>query len=177
MEYLLIETDEENPIPYAINKNRAVDIRMITREGFDGLSKWNLVEMELPMEFFFPDLLCRPCVMVSEEMVKTILIYHPETLYRGVKLWERKSGTNASYFIPLLEEIPCLSERTQYNSTGNRIEKPVLDKSKIGDAAVFKIKTLTETALWGERILWRVSFAGGSGESEWKRWRASRGVL
>lgn len=149
MEYLLIETDEENPIPYAINKNRAVDIRMITREGFDGLSKWNLVEMELPMEFFFPDLLCRPCVMVSEEMVKTILIYHPETLYRGVKLWERKSGTNASYFIPLLEEIPCLSERTQYNSTGNRIGKPVLDKSKIGDAAVFKIKNFDRNCIVG----------------------------
>lgn len=74
---------------------------------------------------------------------------NPETLYRGVKLWERKSGTNASYFIPLLEEIPCLSERTQYNSTGNRIVKPVLDKSKIGEAAVFKIKNFDRNCIVG----------------------------
>lgn len=149
MEYLLIETDEKNHIPYGINKNRAIDIRMITKEGFDRLSKWNLVEMELPMEYFFPDLLCRPFVMVSEEMIKTILIYQPENLYRGVKLWQRKSGTNASYFIPLLDELPCLSERTQYNSAGNRILKPILDKSKTGDLAVFRIKGFDKSSIVG----------------------------
>ena len=31
MEYFLIETDELNPNPYLINKNRAIDIRMLTR--------------------------------------------------------------------------------------------------------------------------------------------------
>ena len=77
------------------------------------------------------------------------LIYQPETSYRGVKLWQRKSGTNASYFIPLLDELPCLSERTQYNSAGNRILKPILDKSKTGDLAVFRIKGFDKSSIVG----------------------------
>jgi len=149
MEYLLIETDEKNRIPYGINKNRAVDSRMLTKEEIGRMSMWNIVEMELPMEFFFPNLLCRPFVMVSDTIIKTIRMYQPEAIYRGIKLWHRESGTNASYFIPILDEIACLSEQTQYNSVGNRIVKPVLDKSKIGDTAVFKIKDYDKSCLIG----------------------------
>ena len=33
MKYFLIGTDEKNRNPYNINKNRALDIRKLTREG------------------------------------------------------------------------------------------------------------------------------------------------
>ena len=149
MEYLLIETDEKNRIPYGINKNRAIDIRILTKEEIVRLNMWNVVEMELPMEVFFPDLLCRPFLMVSDTMIKTILMYQPETIYRGIKLWHRESGANASYFIPILDEIACLSEQTQYNAVRNRIVKPVLDKRKIGDLAVFRIKEYGKSCIVG----------------------------
>ena len=66
MEYFLIETDELNPNPYLINKNRAIDIRMLTREKIDQLPRWNMLEMNFPEEGFFPDLLCDPCTLVSK---------------------------------------------------------------------------------------------------------------
>ncbi len=149
MKYFLIETDEKNRIPYNINKNRAIDLRLLTKEDIDRLSMWNVVEMELPMEVFFPDLICSPFVMVSDTIMKTILMYHPDILYRGIKLWHKESGTNASYFISILDEIECLSEETQYNSVGNRIEKPILSQKKIGEAAVFKISGYDKKCIVG----------------------------
>ena len=63
MKYFLIGTDEKNKIPYNINKNRAIDIRTLTREEIDTLPMWNIMEMELPDEGFFPDLLrCLPLI-------------------------------------------------------------------------------------------------------------------
>lgn len=149
MKYFLMETNEKNRIPYNINKNRAIDIRMLTKEGINGLKMWNVVEMEIPMEVFFPDLICRPFVMVSDIIMQTIMMYDPEITYRGLKLWHRESGINASYFIPLLDEIECLSEQTQYNVTGNRIVEPILNRKEIGDAAVFRIKDYDKSCIVG----------------------------
>lgn len=149
MKYFLMETNEKNRIPYNINKNRAIDIRMLTKEGINGLKMWNVVEMEIPMEVFFPDLICRPFVMVSDTIMQTIMMYDPEITYRGLKLWHRESGINASYFIPLLDEIECLSEQTRYNVTGNRIVEPMLSLDEIGDAAVFRIKDYDKSCIVG----------------------------
>lgn len=77
------------------------------------------------------------------------MMYDPEITYRGIKLWHRESGTNASYFIPLLDEIACLSEQTRYNVTGNRIVEPILSRKEIGEAAVFTIKGYDKKCIVG----------------------------
>ena len=96
MEYFLIETDERNPNPYLINKNRAIDIRMLTREKIDQLPRWNMLEMNFPEEGFFPDLLCSPCTLVSKTVMEVIHMYHPNVPYIGAKLWDKQSGANAT---------------------------------------------------------------------------------
>ena len=59
MKYFFLETDEGNKIPYAINKNRAIDIRYLTKEGLSRLPVWTIVRMVFPEEGFFPDILCQ----------------------------------------------------------------------------------------------------------------------
>lgn len=140
MDFFLIEEEEGNRIPYNINKNRVIDIRLLTRESYQKIPTWSVVEMEFPAEGFCPDLLCRPFVLVSKGFMETTVMYDPDIPYRSVKLWDRKSGMNGTYFIPLLEEIECTSERTTYNKVGNRITELVLDYEKIRDRVVFKIE-------------------------------------
>lgn len=149
MEYFLIETNEKNKIPYKINKNRAIDIRLLTREKFHRISMWNMMEMDFPMEGFFPDLLCSPCILVSKCVMETIIMYQPDVPYKGVKLWNRESGANATYFMPVLNEVECISDETIYNNTGNRIEKLVLDREKIKPFAVFRIKEYGRNCIVG----------------------------
>lgn len=140
MDFFLLEEEEGNRIPYHINKNRVIDTRLLDEEAYQKIPTWSVVEMELPEEGFFPDLLCRPFVLVSKGFMKTAVMYEPDIPYRSVKLWDRKSGANGTYFIPILEEAECLSGRTGYNKVGNRITEPVLDYEKIRNKVVFKIK-------------------------------------
>lgn len=149
MEYFLIETNEKNKIPYKINKNRAIDIRMLTRERICQLPMWNMMEMDFPMEGFFPDILCSPCILVSKCVMETIIMYQPDVPYKGVKLWNRESGANATYSMPILDEIECISDETLYNNIGNRIVKLVLDREKIKPYAVFRINGYKRNCIVG----------------------------
>lgn len=140
MKYFLIRTDEKNKIPYGINKNMAVDTRLLTKEKFGRLPVWNVVEMNFPREGFFPDLICSPFLLLSDVFMETVMMYQPGTPHKGIKLWDRNSGINETYSLAVLDELDCMSDETQYNSVGNRILRLVLDREKIGDKAVFKVK-------------------------------------
>ncbi len=140
MKYFLIGTDEKNRNPYNINKNRAVDIRMLTREGIRTLPRWNIIGMNLPDEGFFPDLICSPFILMSHSCIGTAVMYQPDIIYRGVKLWDRDSGVNRTYYLSVLDELDCMSGQTQFNTVGNRITRLVLDRDRIGENAVFRIK-------------------------------------
>lgn len=149
MKYFLIETDEKNKNPYNINKNHALDIRYLTREHVHRLPIWNVVEMDFPPEGFFPDMICSPCLLLSELCVKTVTMYDPGIIYKGIKLWDRKSGVNVTYFLTVLNEVDCISDKTQYNSIRNRIVKLVLDADKIGSKVFFKIKGFERNCIAG----------------------------
>ena len=144
-----METEEGNRIPYNINKNRVLDIRFLTKEYINKIPMWNVVEMDFPKEGFFPDLFCSPCIMVSKCFMETIMLYQPNVSYKGVKLWDRETGINASYFIPILQEVDCISNQTQYNNIGNRITKLVLQQDKIKASSVFKIKGYEKNCIVG----------------------------
>lgn len=149
MKYFLIETDEKNRIPYSINKNHVIDVRMLTRKDFGRLPMWNIVEMNFPMEGFFPDMICSPFLLLSETYLQTVMMYQPDILFKGIKLWNKESGINATYMLTILEEPDCLSDKTQFNSVGNRILNLVLDKEKVFSKAVFRFKKYDKNGMIG----------------------------
>lgn len=153
MKYFLIETDDKNKTPYGINKNRGIDVRLISREKFSTLPLWNVVEMNFPEEGVFPDIICSPFLLLSEDCVKAVMMYQTDILYKGIKLWDSNSGVNATCFLTILDELECMSDKTRYNSVGNRIVRLVLDRGKIGDNAVFKVKGVS-----GHGIVGRLDF-------------------
>lgn len=153
MKFFLIETDDKNKIPYGINKNRRIDIRLLTREKFNLLPLWNVVEMNFPEEGFWPDVICSPFLLLSEDFIKTAMMYQPNVLYKGIKLWDKKSGVTATYFLTIIDELECISDKSRYNSIGNRILKLVLDREKIDANVIFKVK-----GLGGNGIVGRLDF-------------------
>ena len=149
MKYFLIETNEKNRIPYNINKNHAIDIRMLNRSDFDGLPMWNIVEMDFPREGFFPDMICSPFLLLSEVYLKTVMMYQPDVLFKGIKLWNKESGINVTYMLVILDGLECISDKTQFNSVGNRILKLVLNKEKVDTEAVFRFKECDKNGIIG----------------------------
>ena len=76
-------------------------------------------------------------------------MYQPDIIYRGVKLWDKGSGVNRTYYLSILEELDCMSGQTQFNTAGNRITRLVLDRDRIGGNAVFRIKGYNRSCIAG----------------------------
>ena len=100
-------------------------------------------------ERFFPDMICSPFLLLSEVYLKTVMMYQPDVLFKGIKLWNKESGINVTYMLVILDGLECISDKTQFNSVGNRILKLVLNKEKVDTEAVFRFKECDKNGIIG----------------------------
>lgn len=102
--------------------------------------------------------------MKQEQSIHNSIQNHPNVPYIGAKLWDKQTGANATYSIPILDEVECISPETIFNNIGNRIEKLVLEQDKIKPYAVFKIKGYKRKCIVGRMdFLESVLKRGGRG--------------
>ncbi len=147
MKYLLIETDKKNHIPYSINSNRAVDIRYANRQDAHKIPDCCIVSMKTPMEVFFPDILTEPFLMVSDTVADVMEMYAPDTSFKTIYLLEKETRMYQTYFMPFLEEVDCLSERTRRSRGGTELLEIVLRGEAVRRKPVFRIAGFTHVYL------------------------------
>lgn len=139
MKFFLVGTDTGNRIPYGINANRAVDLRYADRKNAYRIPNCCVVDMKTPREVFFPDIIIEPFLMVSEEVADVVEMYTPRTIFKTIYLLETESEIHATYFMPFLEEIECLSEQTKKSRGGTDLLDIVLRKDVVADKPIFRI--------------------------------------
>ena len=149
MKYFLIETDKKNHIPYAINANRAVDIRYVNRANAYKIPNCCVVDMKTPAAVFFPGILMEPFLMVEDKAADVIEMYAPETIFKTIYLLERESGISATYFMPFVEEIECLSDKTKMSRGKTELLEIVLRKEAIQKKQIFRVVGYKHTYLIG----------------------------
>lgn len=139
MEYFLLGTDKGNHIPYSINSNRAIDIRYANRENAHRIPDCSIVSMKVPMEVFFPDILTEPFLMVSDTVADVIEMYALGTMFKTIYLLEKESGMHQTYFMPFLEEVECLSEKTKRSRGGTELLEIALRRNAVRGKSIFRI--------------------------------------
>lgn len=147
MKFFWIGTDKRNHIPYGINVNRAVDLRYANRMNAYRIPNCCVVDMKTPMEVFFPDILIEPFLMVSEEVADVMEMYTPKTFFKTIYLLETESEIHATYFMPFVEEVECLSEQTKKSRGGTELLDIVLRTEAVADKPIFRIAGYTHAYL------------------------------
>ncbi|MBQ6888404.1 MAG: hypothetical protein IJN54_12935 [Lachnospiraceae bacterium] len=150
MKYFLIETDEKNYIPYSINKNRAVDIRYVNREYAYKIPNCCVVDMKTPIDVFFPGIFTEPILLVEEMVANVIEMYAPETIFKTIYLLEEESELHRTYFMPILEEVDCLSDKTLRSRGGTELLQIVLKEEAVKKKPVFRVAGFLHTYLIGQ---------------------------
>ncbi len=147
MKFFLIETNTRNRLPYGINANRAVDIRYANRKSSYRIPNCCVVDMKTPSEVFFPDIITEPFLMVSREVAEVIEMYTPETIFKTIYLLETESEINATYFMPFVEEVECLSEQTKRSRGGTELLDIVLRQDAVAEKPIFRVAGFTHVYL------------------------------
>lgn len=149
MKYFLLETDRGNKIPYSINSNRAIDIRDTNRNNAYKILNGCIVSMKVPTEVFFPPVLTEPLLLVEKNVADIMIMYDSRTVFKTIYLLENESGIYKTYFMPFVEELECLSDKTRRSRGGLALMEIVLKREAIGSKAVFRIAGFTHNYLIG----------------------------
>ena len=147
MKFFLTETNTRNRLPYGINANRAVDVRYANRKSSYRIPNCCVVDMKTPSEVFFPDIITEPFLMVSREVAEVIEMYTPGTIFKTIYLLETESEINATYFMPFVEEVECLSEQTKKSRGGTELLDIVLRTEAVADKPIFRVAGYTHAYL------------------------------
>lgn len=87
----------------------------------------------------FPALIESPVLMISEELYDLFNLYEENITYKIVVFSDIKREIQKVYRLMVPEVIDGLSEKTTYTKS-NWLDNMVLDKNKVGDNNIFRIK-------------------------------------
>lgn len=91
----------------------------------------------------FPEFYQAPVLMVSNDLYKIFNMYENSIIYKLVFFTDLKNKIQKVYRLVLPSTLDALSKKTTYLKNG-WVDKIVLDKNKIGDYKIFRIKAGVE---------------------------------
>lgn len=141
MRYYFIELDKEYVNAVRIkNWFKNPQIRNILDKKYDEVEENLFFYTEQKENIDFTDIISHPFFLLAERIRKVVLAFLPNLIVKNVYLFDEKQGEAKEYFLPCLDVLDCLTEDSRYNRDGSILERAVLDRSKIGDRALFSLK-------------------------------------
>lgn len=104
MEYLVLKTQKENPIPRVSSWFGKLDERKLTLEAYKELPRYFLLDMKTGTDILYPDIMTEPFLMVSKEAADVLRMYEEDIPFLFVVLFDTEKGESVSYHLPILTE-------------------------------------------------------------------------
>ena len=148
MDYFLLKQDEEyTNAPVLIDVFKKIDVRNINLLNAHKIDDIIIFNVKCTDETEFLDILDRNLFLISEEMKKIIGKYDLGIIFKTIPLIDLERGKQGNYYMPIFEEIGALSEEAEWNLNKTVVKKIILDKEKIKNKKIFKIKESEKTLI------------------------------
>lgn len=141
MDYFLLKQDERyKNTPSIMDVFNKIDVRNINLLNSHKLEDMIIFNVKCDEETSFLDILDTQLFLISEDMKKIIEKYSPEIIFKIIPLIDLPHERQENYYLPIFEEVDCLSEKSELNLNKTVVKKIILDKEKIKGKKIFKIK-------------------------------------
>ncbi|AJH01455.1 hypothetical protein LF65_04926 [Clostridium beijerinckii] len=148
MDYFLLKQDEEyTNSPVLIDVFKKIGVRNISLLNAHKIQDIIIFNVKCTDETEFLDILDRNLFLISEEMKKIIEKYDLRIIFKTIPLIDLERGKQGNYYMPIFEEIEALSEKSEWNLNKTVVKRIILDKEKIKDKKIFKIKESEKTLI------------------------------
>lgn len=146
MEYFLMQQDKRySHPPFILDVFNNIDKRHICKERFMNISPITVLYVKPDAENQYLDVLDRQMFLVSEEVKKLLEKYEPYLKFKIIALIDKENSKTTQYYLPILDKIDCLSEKSQLNLDRSVVKKIVLKEDNIGDKSIFKLDGVSTT--------------------------------
>ena len=148
MDYFLLKQDERyTNTPMLMDVFKNIDIRNINLLNAHKLEDMIIFNVKCDDETEFLDILDRKLFLISEEMKKIIEKYDSGIIFKTIPLIDLPHERQENYYLPIIEELDCLSENSEFNLNSTIVKKIILKKEKIKEKKIFKIKESSKTLI------------------------------
>jgi len=140
MKYFLLSVQAAyTDIPQIAGWYEKINPRWINPKDAYRLPKRELLFVREQDNIVFTDILSKPFFLVSDMVRKVILMYEPLTNMKEIVLLDTRHKVSRSYFLPILEEVDCMTEDSEFNADRSIIKKGILDYDIVKDRTIFAI--------------------------------------
>jgi len=148
MDYFLLKQDEEyTNAPVLMDVFNKIDVRNINLLNAHKLEDMIIFNVKCDDKTEFLDILDRNLYLISEDMKKIIEKYDSEIIFKAVPLIDLPHERQENYYLPIIEEVDCLSENAELNLNRTVVKRIILSKEKIKEKKIFKIKESSKTLI------------------------------
>lgn len=140
MRYYMIEQERKDmSIPTLKNWFRRLTEGHERAPDVDSLVDRELFVVDAKDNAIYPSIILFPFVMLSEELKKCLSLYEPNMIFKEIVLLDQKRRDVHVYFHPVLKNVDCLSEKSEYGFGHVELIKIDLEEEKIPDKVFFRI--------------------------------------
>ena len=148
MDYFLLKQDERyTNTPMLMDVFKNIDVRNINLLNAHKIEEMIIFNVKCDEETKFLDMLDRNLFLISEDMKKIMEKYNPQIIFKSIPLIDLEHERQENYYLPIIEELDCLSENSEFNLNRTIVKKIILDKEKIKGKKIFKIKESSKTLI------------------------------
>ncbi|OOM73572.1 hypothetical protein CLPUN_44680 [Clostridium puniceum] len=148
MDYFLLKQDERyGKTPRLIDVFKNIDVRninLLNAHKIDGMVIFN-IKCDEGTKFL--DILDTQLFLISEGMKKIIEKYNTEIIFKIIPLINVEHERQENYYLPIIEEVDCLSENAELNLNRTVVKRIILSTEKIKGKKIFKIKESSKTLI------------------------------
>ena len=141
MDYFLLKQDEEyTNAPRLMDVFNNINVRNVNLLNAHKIEDIIILNVKCNDETEFLDILYKNLFLISKEMKKIIEKYDSGIIFKTIPLIDIPHERQENYYMPIFEEIECLSEKAELNLNKTVVKKIILDKEKVKGKKIFKIK-------------------------------------
>jgi hypothetical protein len=143
MDYFLLKQDERyTNIPRLKDVFNKIDVRNINLLNAHKIQDLLVFFVTADKQTNFLDILDQQLFLISYEMSKILKKYDEEIIFKTIPLIDQVNEKQRDYCLPIFEEVEALSKNVEFNLNKSLVKKIILDKEKIQDKKIFKIKEI-----------------------------------
>lgn len=141
MDYFLLKQDERyTNTPRLIDIFNKLDVRNINLLKAHKIEDIIVFKVKTSDGSEFLDILDNQLFLISKPMKEIIEKYDSGIIFKTLALMDKPNNKQKNYYLPIIEELEALSEAAELNLNKTVVRKLILNREKIQEKKVFKIK-------------------------------------
>lgn len=141
MDYFILRQDDRyTNVPMIEQLRSQIDTRHLHLSSAHLIPDTSIFYVKTDQETCYLDLLDRQIVLLSKSLKQLVDVYQPNYAAKLAVLIDMKKQQQHEYYLPIFQEISCLSPETVFHNDHKTIKRLVLQENLIPDLPIFQLK-------------------------------------